>query len=610
MNDDAIVDLLLVRLGGEEEQERVKELLMSELHFSEEQAEKAASESPTMIMEGLQMGKARVIQNRLYPYVDLLPRLEEAEVPEPQPEPQPEPETEAETHPRPRRPSPEPEPSESASGGLELDDGSASAVPAAGPEAESRPRPGRPSPEPEPSDSASGGLELDDGSPKAMPTAVPEGEARPRTREPESPGTQAKGLELDDGSPDVMPTPEAEAEARPRPKPEGPTPETEPPEDSLEHLEYDDGSPDAAPSRVQEDEEGSWEENIVVTSAAEEMRQIERCHICGRTPPEEEKLAPCRTCGKLTCRDCFDRTAHVCVKCAQSGKYVDRPVQMKKEPVQTAPAPSQVTRSGAAPTVAMASPKKKLNLTALVSVVVVIVAAAAFYLVDPLDLFASDAGSNGGTGAALVHPDTASVAVADTAASADTALTSDTSAVQPDTIPQVHIDENDPLGLSLLSLPAAAQAVQNAPSIPTKTRSPSRNIEVLRQDLSRIAPNVARIAAAVPITIDAVTLIRTNHDATVLAVSILHPEEDTKRYDFLRMLGEYLKDSMIDELAFYYRETPYYDGRAVAFPNEHFAELKDASGTYGFQALAGCTSQEEWELLSTDVHSWMTELED
>jgi len=69
-----LVDLLLVRLTRDEEKGKVTELLISELGMSREEAIEKVDNSPCILSEGIDMEQGRIMQNRLYPFLDLLPR--------------------------------------------------------------------------------------------------------------------------------------------------------------------------------------------------------------------------------------------------------------------------------------------------------------------------------------------------------------------------------------------------------------------------------------------------------------------------------------------------------------------------------------------------------
>ncbi len=69
-----MVDLLLVRLTREDEKIKVIDLLISELGMSQEEAREKVDSSPNILSEGVEMEQGRILQDRMYPFVDLLPR--------------------------------------------------------------------------------------------------------------------------------------------------------------------------------------------------------------------------------------------------------------------------------------------------------------------------------------------------------------------------------------------------------------------------------------------------------------------------------------------------------------------------------------------------------
>lgn len=68
------VDLLLVRLSREEEKKKVINLLKSELGMTQEEAREEVENSPSILKENVDMEQGRILQDRMYPFVDLLPR--------------------------------------------------------------------------------------------------------------------------------------------------------------------------------------------------------------------------------------------------------------------------------------------------------------------------------------------------------------------------------------------------------------------------------------------------------------------------------------------------------------------------------------------------------
>ena len=537
MSDEGLVDILLVRLGRDEEKERVKSLLIKELGFSEEEAEQAVAKTPNMIRKAVPMGKGRVIQNRLYPYIDLLPRMDLVDDDEPD--------------------------GEDAEG-------------AGAPPDEDRPAAGE------------------------EPVEEPEGE---REVEQEVPGLQTAATAVMDAGfsgegPEGKTAPEAESQ-----------PQAEEKREEDEDLEFEAGN--APPPEETEEEPAEESDGMVVTSAAEEMRQIERCHICGRTPTDGERLAPCRSCGDLTCRDCFDRMAHVCKKCAADGKFVDKPPQrsqkVQRQPRASAGKPAPAAASGGA------GGYNRNLLAGIVAALVVLVVLAVGYFVDPLGMFSDGSAASaasGVTGPADSLPavaDTASVdtssAVAADTASTDSLVSADTTTVEP-------VEEPGPLNLASATLDSAASLAEPA-EVPLIT-SPGggvRGLEILDEELEAIAGDIGRVASYASIDLDAATLFRTESGISVLALSILHPEEDTRRYALLRGLGHYLAPTGVDELVFYYRENRYYDARVVPYLNSSFPDLSQATGPMEFQELTGCSSAEQWELLDGEVRDWLTSVQ-
>lgn len=447
---ESLVDLLLVRLGREEEKQRVLELLVSELHMAREEARSSVDRAPVVLMEAVPMGQARVIQNRLYPFVDLLPRME----------------------------------------------------------------------------------------------TVPD---------------------------------------QPEETISDPTIETE---DFEESPAPDSTLDDPVPGTPVDDD------RISITSASEEVLSIERCHVCGRTPTSGERLAPCRSCAELTCRDCFDRIAHVCQKCAAEGKVVEAPLgrQTGSQKLQSRHG------SDTSEPVKMVKKKKGLpaNLVYVVIGLIILGILAAFYFVDPLGLFKVE------PPALPVVADTVSTTVADT-------VSADTTSVLTDTLTTEVNAPGDPDVISSLSglpLPAGADTISEFPPIQLETQVPS-GMTVIGEAGAILVEDAARIAATIPIVIDRFAVIRLQDSTVVAALSILHPEEDTVRYAMLRAFGEWLGSTAIDELVFYYSESEYYPVRTVSFVSEDFEELSGCMGPVDFQNCAGTTSEEVWSILTGELQSWM-----
>lgn len=467
---EALVDLLLVRLGREEERQRVLELLVSELRMSREEARKAVDSSPTVLMEAVAMGQARVIQNRLYPFIDLLPRMDS--------------------------------------------------------------------------------VTADD----SLDTAAADKSARESHPEPEHrPVSQQKP-------------------ARVREKHDEPEPD----------LEIIDDKPSA-----------DGQEDVGVTSASEEMLSVERCHVCGRTPTSGEKLAPCRSCAELTCRECFDRIAHVCQKCSADGKVVSVPLSTHVRSPQSR-AGQEVPFEH--PTGPVKSSRPWILPAAIAGAVLIVL--AGFYFLDPLGLFGGAPDSDGS-----VHADTAAVqppdSLPDDSLPADTLQPFDTTAVAQEGT------------YELLPLPEGVDPAMSAQPSSVERGPAPEGAELMAQEMSLLLPGLSSIAASVPIQIDRFALFRVaDGGAVVMAVSILHPEEDTKRYDLLRKLGAWLGPSPVSELVFYYAESRYHPVRTVSFTNERFARLASCVGPVDFQECASSTSDQVWAFLSGPAQSWMARFGD
>lgn len=446
---EALVDLLLVRLGREEEKQRVLELLVSELHMTREEARASVDKAPLVLLEAVPMGRARVIQNRLYPFVDLLPRME---------------------------------------------------------------------------------------------------------------------------------TVEDQQEEAPQEPPRVP-------EEEEDFGELDESASHTPPAPVKQ------EEKLSVTSASEEVLSIERCHVCGRTPTGGEKLAPCRSCAELTCRDCFDRIAHVCQKCAADGKVVDAPL------ARTASSRPQ-SRHGSDQTMqtAPASPGRggSRNIAYVAAGVAVLGLLAAFYFLDPLRLFHA------------VPPDaepadSTAVAPLDTVPADTLTLPPDSTAIQG---PDDPGDEDILSSLSGLPLPPGVDSITDAPAVPLETQAPS-GIDVMAEAGEMLEGDLARIAASIPVTVDRFAVFRMPDSTVVAAVTILHPVEDTYRYALLRALTAWLGEGPVDELVFYYSESEYYPVRTVSFVRASFSTVSACMGPVDFQNCAGTTNQEVWNILSGPLQDWM-----
>ncbi|MCK4506460.1 MAG: hypothetical protein KAW14_12665, partial [Candidatus Aegiribacteria sp.] len=446
MNNSQVVDLLLVRLSREEEKEKVLEMLISELGMSHDEARERVDNSPSILSEGISMEQARILQNRMYPYIDLLPR--------------------------------------------------------------------------------------------SYSTATEE-----------SPVSTAVNHEnITSGS---LLTDETDTY------------------EQIEHPEED----------SQDFEDENNEEKLVITTAAEEMLTVDRCHICGRTPTSAQKLAPCRTCGDLTCSDCFNRKMHVCEKCVSEGRTVDRPLDNEPEYRQE----HEHDRKHEIPlddTGKTSTSVKKQNFLSKLSPASISISAAvlimiAFFLIDPINLFnkvnGSEAGSYISSADSIVSailPDSDSVS--DTLLSEmhpDTLVSSEDSLAAESDIPRIIISLRD------IRIPEFPETPDNIPLPRLLLSTPVRGIQVYRDSLELLSYPVGYIAASISVEIDAMSLIHTADGYTVFIMSILHPEPVEKRTALISSLGALLDSTVVDQMVLYYRENDYYDSDLFSFISDSFSVI-------------------------------------
>ncbi len=462
---EPLVDLLLVRLGGEEERKKVTRLLVMELDMTVGEAEKAVENSPMVIREGVAIGEARIVQKNLYPYVDLLPRLEE------------------------------------------------------------------------------------DGS----------GSLRDKVRFVLPPSDDDHLLEdSDDGY------------------------------NGASETFDDDGLLD------DEDEGGDEEEHeeFLLTTASEEMLQIDRCHICGKTPVGGEKLAPCRACEELTCRECFDRTAHVCRKCAAVGHTFDRPMAAKpriiaRQGSSESPPPREAREAGGKRT----RPGKALPVViaaALLAVLGIVFLPGLFSGTEPPR---EDSISDAGTAAPPV-PDN------------DTAILPDTAGPAPSQA------GSDPIGVAALSLPDSLFSASPFPVIEAYTRVPPNvGASGAAEELRAVLPQLEALAHHSGIVVDRAALLvygdpgKTDH-LSVLVLAVNHPENNENRFALLASVGEWLIPGGIDQLVLIYRETRFHQPQFFSYTSISYPELAEAFSPGKFQDLAG-THDAVWASLTGPVTEWI-----
>lgn len=474
---EPLVDLLLVRLGGDEEKKKVTRLLVTELDMTVGEAERAVENSPVVLRESVPIGEARIVQKNLYPYIDLLPRLEE----------------------------------EQASTLKQKVQFVTS-----------------------PADD----FAVDDDTREDVDTSIDEEEVT--------------GVDGDESR-----------------KPAG--------------------------SVDEEEEEESETEDFHLTTASDEMLAIERCHICGKTPVGGERLAPCRACGDLTCRDCFDRAAHVCHKCAADGHTVDRPVASKssggrKGSSSVAEAPEKTRTRGDA------GGLRKAAIAVIVCAVL-----ALFYFVDPLDLFKTEPVN---TPVSDAVPDTTIVAPPD---NPDTLTASET----PDTLAVIETTPvSDPLGVLSLSLPDSLMAGGSAQITEAYTSVPSDcGAESATDELNSLLPQLRALAGSTGMVLDRAALLvygdrtKTDH-LSVLVLAVNHPENNETRFAFMAATAGWLIPGGIDQMVLCYRETRFHDPQLFSYTSLHFPELSGAFTPAEFRDLAG-THQTLWGSISGPVKDWI-----
>lgn len=456
---EPLVDLLLVRLGGDEEKKKVTRLLVTELDMTVGEAEKAVDNSPVVIRDSVAIGEARIIQKNLYPYVDLLPRLED---------------------------------------------------------------------------------------------------------------DQAATL---------------------KEKVQFVTPPEDPDDFNVDDDDVTAPAADGAGEDGGEDEEE--EEDFLLTTASDEMLQIERCHICGKTPVGGERLAPCRTCGDLTCRECFDRAAHVCHKCAAEGHSVDRPVAAKP----------QTKRHGSHSAAPGAQPRQtregKGSRSKALFAVLILVLLVLFYFLDPLGLFKTEQGP---APVAVTHAD-----------STVTDVLPDSLETHPDTSQAVTAPVQDPIGVLALSLPDSLLSNRQQAPVETYTRIPgSVSATSASEELAAIIPQIEALAGLSGLTIDRAALLvygdRTKSDhLSVLVIAVNHPENNETRFSFLSKAAEWLTPGGIDQLVLFYRETRFHQPQVFTYTRQVFPQLSLAFSPSEFMDLA-TTHDALWASLSGPVMEWICEI--
>ena len=543
MYQKKMVDLLLVRLSREEEKKKVINLLKSELGMTQEEAREQVENSPSILKENVEMEQGRILQDRMYPFVDLLPRYynhgqDEQDRNEPEPSAETgEPGETAEEHKK----------TSEAPAAEERDD---AAPPAAAEEKED--------------------IDIEDDDFVSFSGTVQEEES---------------GEEIDE---DIY----------------------------HDHSAYRDEEAEAA---VKEDD------SFVITSAAEEVKSVARCHICGRTPTGNEKLVPCRTCAKPTCASCYDRKKHVCTRCAAQGLDADRPL----DSVPDAGEAREATARKAVPSTRKRQkrPEKSApetgGLLSKISTPVIVITglvlvAIAFFLIDPMGLFAQQQTPDPHGG----------ITPADTSSTRDSTQVAlqDTSAVEPDSQPadstaledslQVQEDitaidtsaVSPHIALARIVIPDSLSADSSYSVPPSLTRTSVQDVEIYTDSLEPMGQILGQLSEHHSLQLDAFTLILTGSGHDLLLMSILHPEPAERRASFMGSLGTVLDSSMVDQMVLYYQENVYYEPVYFSFTSDSFEVLSRSSSPFSLQRKQQ-TLPETYDMVSGSIFEWMTDLD-
>ena len=512
---DSFVDLLLVRLGKEEEKKKVLKLLLANLDLSVTEAENAVNNSPSVIKEALPMNEARIIQKDLYPYIDLLPRLEDEAPVNTEEEELPQEESSRETI--------------GADTGEELNE-------------------------------ADTGEELNEADTDEELNEADTGE---ELNEADT------GEELHEADIKIDNT------------------EDQPITDS-EIGKY---------TQIEDDNEP-----IETTSASEEILSTHRCHICGRTPTDGEKLAPCRTCTELTCRDCFDRTAHVCNHCAKDGKSIDRANEGIESEYEEGLEFDSEDHSDD-------NDGRKSRVMIIVPVILFILAlAAVFYFLDPMGLFSTEQ-----IDTAIISTDTTEVAAEDSTGIDNTqpADSLDVLGMQDDTTiaPIDTLLMDDPFAVRLATLPASCIPDENSPAIGFQTTAPRVvDADIPSETSEIIFSQMEQIANSIPVVIDDGVFLVYGDTTSVLILVLLHPEEAGVRIRLMRDVAAWLIPTEIDQLVLIYRENRYQDAILFSLVKEAFPNVEGILSPRQFQSVLSYR-EDCWESISDPVTQWLSTME-
>ena len=484
-----MVDLLLVRLTREDEKIKVIDLLMSELGMSREEAREKVDSSPNILTEGVEMEQGRILQDRMYPFVDLLPRHYNGN----------------------------------------------SAVPAA------------------------------------------------KKSEPEE---KTYDIITDDFN----------------------TIEEEKEEQHPESEESEDFYPEADSLPEQDQEFNAFDseddDSLIITSASEEMLNVERCHICGRTPTGNQKLAPCQICTELTCSDCYNRKHHVCEKCANAGRAVDRPLDsIPQERKETGLPSAQAKDSSRAKPMHVKS-RKASRILPIAIILLSLTLVVAFFILDPMHLLSTaDNGTENNEDETADTTDVHSIEVPDTTL----ILEVDTTVTPVDSLPADTSESIDYISLTTISLPDSLLTVEEYSLPRTITSSPITGLTILTDSLPFVAEILGQLASVYSIEFDGISLVRTDAGFDILLLSILHPEPAEKRTALLGHLGLLLDSTVVDQMVLYYRENQYYDAIMFTFTADSFSVLARSNSPNILQRKQAFLP-ETTELITGRVFDWMTDL--
>lgn len=563
MTTSSLVDILLVRLVRDEEKIKVRELLIKDAGISEEKAKHLVENTPCMITPGMEIQAARDLQNKMYPYIDILPRS------------------------------------------------------------------------------------YSDSSP-IKTESFPEETEEAILESKKETDTDDFSHSFDAETADV----------------EIPIDDSSMDDDDDEDIEVE-LIGDTHEEDIIEDEVDS-DDDLIITSASEEVLLIERCHVCGRTPTDIQKLAPCRTCGERTCADCFDRVLHVCQKCAQEGKAIDRPIKDAPEHIKnkvdseddeylsedtvTTDSEDTVTADRDVPKDKEDKEKKdnkrnkkKDNKRTILLAVVLCVAVLAYVLViDPFglnlldgipflsthevidvpqpvlpdvisstddidpsirqtDMVVSDSLAGTFTDSQITDVD---VAGGDSISLQDTLLAE--VSIMPDTGLSEPVSSDALISLSLIQVSRDYGVPEYTPEPRLLETSPVNNIVVLTDSLQDIIYPVTFVAGTIPIQIDNLSFVLMQDSTLLLLMSILHPETLENRIKLVSRTAGTFDSTCVDQLVMYYRESAYHPITLMSFMSDSFHVISQ-NVSPAFIRQCQTYRPEIWDSINNQLSDWMTE---